>query len=246
MNNILWTGGWDSSFRVLDLLLRKQKNVQPYYIYDAKRKSVQFEMNAMETIKKMAIERDPKVEELIKDTIVVDIEDIPKNQKITESYKRLHASAYLGVQYDWLARFVESQGIIGLELSIHKDDKATKYIKNEVTLITEENDSYYVLKNDSTNKELDLFSNYHFPLLDLTKPEMGEIAKRSGFAEIMEETWFCHRPTKEGHPCGMCNPCKYTREEGMGRRVPTPPLSTRLNHQIKGKIKGLKSKIISK
>ena len=32
---LLWTGGWDSTFRLLSLLLREQREVQPYYILDS-------------------------------------------------------------------------------------------------------------------------------------------------------------------------------------------------------------------
>jgi hypothetical protein len=35
----------------------------------------------------------------------------------------------------------------------------------------------------------------------------------------MELTWFCHRPIR-GEPCGVCNPCIYTIQEGLGVRVP--------------------------
>ena len=31
---LLWTGGWDSTFRLLQLLLLYEKKVQPYYIID--------------------------------------------------------------------------------------------------------------------------------------------------------------------------------------------------------------------
>lgn len=50
---------------------------------------------------------------------------------------------------------------------------------------------------------------------------MGKIAEENGFGSIMEMTWFCFAPTWRKTPCGYCNPCKYTREEGLGRRVPS-------------------------
>lgn len=66
---------------------------------------------------------------------------------------------------------------------------------------------------------------------------MLKIAEKHGFDDIMEETWFCHTPTKDGKPCGMCNPCKYTREEGLGRRGPNPSLYRRTRRFL-GKVKG--------
>jgi hypothetical protein len=48
---------------------------------------------------------------------------------------------------------------------------------------------------------------------------MREEAMRQNFADLMQLTWFCHRPRK-GQPCGTCNPCIYTIEEGLGDRIP--------------------------
>lgn len=55
---ILWTGGWDSTFRVLDLVLNKKKNIQPYYILDERRASTEIEIATMEKIKEMMKELD--------------------------------------------------------------------------------------------------------------------------------------------------------------------------------------------
>ena len=37
--NILWTGGWDSTFQLLSLLLLHGRKVTPYYLIDAERLS---------------------------------------------------------------------------------------------------------------------------------------------------------------------------------------------------------------
>lgn len=48
---------------------------------------------------------------------------------------------------------------------------------------------------------------------------MENSAKETNFESIMEMIWFCFNPTWRKTPCGYCNPCKYTREEGLERRV---------------------------
>jgi hypothetical protein len=65
------------------------------------------------------------------------------------------------------------------------------------------------------------FRRFAFPFLGKTKNEMAEIAQLHGFANLMEKTWFCHHPDRKGRPCGLCNPCVYTIQEGLARRVPT-------------------------
>ena len=37
------------------------------------------------------------------------------------------------------------------------------------------------------------------------------------YEDIMNLTWFCHTPI-DGKPCGKCNPCRYTIEEGLRER----------------------------
>src|SRR5690606_13578695 len=32
--NLLWTGGWDSTFRLLSLVVQQHRCVQPYYVLD--------------------------------------------------------------------------------------------------------------------------------------------------------------------------------------------------------------------
>ena len=241
--NILWTGGWDSTFRILDLVLTKKESVQPFYILDSDRNSTPLELETMDKIKKLIIEKDPESKDRILDHIMISINKIPINEKITNDYSYLQTLSHLGSQYDWLARYADSMQMNNIELCIHLDDKAEFFIKNDVELIKNDADSYYKLKDKPSKSELRIFSYFHFPLLKMTKLEMGETAKKNGFHHIMEETWFCFNPKKDGTPCGMCNPCKYTREEGLGRRVPDPAFLMKLNKKVKGKLSDLKRKL---
>lgn len=228
MKNILWTGGWDSTYRILDLVINKNLEVQPYYVVDNNRKSTPVEINTMEKIRKMIIDIKPEAVNLIKETIFIDKTKVPEKEEIRKNYDQLISKAFLGSQYVFLASCVDYMGLQDLELSIHKDDKAQVFVENDVELIREENDEYYRLSENPSLPELKLFSYFTFPLLEMTKLEMAEKAKESGFSHIMEETWFCYNPLKDGKPCGICNPCKYTREEGLGRRVPDPTFSRKV------------------
>lgn len=49
--NLLWTGGWDSSFRLLDALLIKKMAVKTYYIIDYTRPSFAQEIKTINIIK---------------------------------------------------------------------------------------------------------------------------------------------------------------------------------------------------
>ena len=239
---ILWTGGWDSTYRVLDLVINKKMTVQPYYIVDKRRSSTYMEFKTMDLITKMMSEIDSKASTRILNRIVVDKDNIRQNSIITNAYKRLKQISHLGSQYDWLARYSHEYDINDLELCIHIDDTVEGFIKNDVELIQVENDKYYKLKDHPSNSDLKIFSYYHFPLFDMSKLQMEKIARESGFLHIMEKTWFCHRPIRN-KPCGMCNPCNYTREEGLGRRVPKPTLLMKVNRKVSNKWKRIRKKI---
>lgn len=221
MKNVLWTGGWDSTFRVLDLTILKKQEVQPFYIIDHDRLSKKVELKTMNKIKQKLEEMFPDSKGLIKETVFIQKDKIPENKNITDKFNRLIKESFMGTQYDWLARYSEANNIQNLELNIHKDDHAEVFVRKYVDEISKDNDLYYTLKSNAIGTDYDLFKYYNFPLLDYTKTEMGEIAKANGFSDLMELTWFCFKPTLRGTPCGSCNPCKYTRDEGLGRRVPS-------------------------
>lgn len=151
MNNILWTGGWDSTFRVLSLVILQNKEVQPYYIIDPGRASNEVELMTMEKIRKEVVRKFPNTKGLIKNTTVVNMGSILENKDISQKFQKLKESSFMGSQYDWLACYSEAKGISNLELSIHQDDKATFFVRQNVKKVVEADDEYYKLRDDLYN-----------------------------------------------------------------------------------------------
>lgn len=112
---ILWTGGWDSTFRMIELS-RKNVVIQPIYVLDSERKSTDNELKAMDKIIQDLNKRD-ETKAKINAIKIIKKEDIPENKEITDAYKIINARTRLGSQHDWLARLaVEYKGIeIGTE-----------------------------------------------------------------------------------------------------------------------------------
>ena len=48
---LLWTGGWDSTFQLLNLLLREGAVVTPWYVIDAERRSTGVELDTMRRLR---------------------------------------------------------------------------------------------------------------------------------------------------------------------------------------------------
>ena len=230
--NILWTSGWDSTFRLVDLVLLKGKTVQPFYVIDEKRPGTSMELEKMAEIRNQLISKNSQIKERLLPTIEYRASQIPKNKAIAESMHNLRQQSFLGTQYIFLATLATHFDIQELELCIHKDDNAHRFLEQHIDrIIDSEGELSYKLKENSDDQDLHLvFDRFLFPVFELTKLDMDSYAQEHGFKDIMENTWFCHKPLRNKKPCGLCNPCIYTRNEGLGRRVPTPTLIDKLEY----------------
>lgn len=214
---LLWTGGWDSTFRLLTLLLGEGRAVQPYYIVDRleDRPGVPEEREAMRIIRSAIAARNAGAAARLGTTIECDVRSIPADELITRHYEACLRHAFIGGQYEWLARYCMAHDIQGMELAIHRDDKARELLVDCIDASHRKLHRHW-----AGDSRYELFKYFEFPLFDMSKRQMLEESCRARFEDLMQMTWFCHRP-RNGRPCGTCNPCIYTIEEGLGSRVPS-------------------------
>jgi len=220
--NVLWTGGMDSSFRMIQLS-KFPLRIQPFYLMD-KRRSEQRELDAITEITK-AIEVHPETCCTILPLLKYPVADIPPDKEITDAFQRLHKEIPIGSQYDWLARFAKLYP--GIEISFEKCETNKTYIcmhtKGNFKKVTEGYISYAKLEKYNTDPDLyTVFGKFHFPLplFEITKIEEFNKYIALGFEHVINKTWFCHKPIK-GEPCGVCNPCQSVVEEGLTFRLPS-------------------------
>jgi hypothetical protein len=219
--NLLWTGGWDSTFRLLQLCQSGRVFIQPHYIIDWERGSHQLEMKTMERIRARILERYPVSQEMLKPTIFTKIEDIPRQEDIRAGWRQLYNQAPLGSQYYWLPEYAISRKIKGLEMSITGGEGRVCLLLREHCVLREIPGIGMLwclsekIGPDSANY---IFHDFYFPVLGLTKPKMQAHATERGFLDILNLSWFCFFPI-DGEPCGCCNPCKCAIESGMAHRV---------------------------
>ncbi|WP_169732596.1 7-cyano-7-deazaguanine synthase [Desulfonatronum lacustre] len=215
---ILWTGGFDSTYQLLQLLTVDKVNVSPIYIIDEERRSTCAEMISMKRIISKLTKKFPYVIDLLSPIQYFSMAGIVSNNIISDAFKRIRMKSFIGGQYEWLARFCDQNNMTDMQLCIHKDDKAHDVLVDVV--IADPLKSCRVSKSFSDTDEYTLFKYYTFPVFSLTKIEMMALAKEQHVEEIMNMTWFCHSPHKNMIPCGTCNPCIYTMEEGLAHRLP--------------------------
>lgn len=225
--NVLWTGGYDSSFRIVELS-KKNVIIQPYYLSD-NRASEEHELSAISRITSDVLNH-PETKCIILPLLIFKTSEIRPDQDITNSYKAIRKVVPIGSQYDWLARFAKEHNIDNLELTIEKaeSNKALMALESygtELKYIEEKSISFYEIDKDSDYHIENIFGRFHLPAktFNLSKSEMIKEYKELGFEQTMLKTWFCHRPIRN-KPCGVCNPCKSTLSEGMDFRFPKSSL----------------------
>jgi hypothetical protein len=98
---ILWTGGWDSTFRVLYATLVDGKSVEPHYIVDMARQSSLRELSAISEIKDLLRVSNKEAYGRISNLRLALKSEIPDDRDITSSWERLKLRTPLGRQYDW-------------------------------------------------------------------------------------------------------------------------------------------------
>jgi len=227
--NLLWTGGWDSTYQLLQLLLIQRCPVMPFYLVDEGRPSRTVEIQTMDRIKDRLFEEYPHTRDLLGPVQYGAMEEIGPDTEISEAYQAVLEKCSVGLQYEWLARFCKEQGIGDIQLCIHEDDRAHQALEGTVVKSRNDGQTVFQVSDEFKNTpEYQLYRYYSFPLFVTSKKDMAAFSGSHGWDDIMTMTWFCHTPTPDLKPCGTCAPCLFTIEEGLGWRVP-----------LKGRIKSL-------
>ncbi|MCM3722100.1 hypothetical protein [Solibacillus isronensis] len=212
---ILWTGGWDSTYRIVELS-RQLCTVQPIYVYGDGRHSEQFEIKAMRKIL-LELSRRKETRATILPIEFIDKKSIPSNQEVTKAFEQIANTTRLGTQHEWLARLALLNP--GLELGT---ESAPLEVSNILTAINkygklkkDENGDGFILDSSRSNKEVMLvLGNFKFPIINKAGHDMKSNIQKWGYEDIMKNVWVCHAPIF-GKPCGFCHPCELKIETGM-------------------------------
>lgn len=216
-HNLLWTSGWDSTFRLLQIILIEQETVQPIYIIDKNRKSLHKELETINAISKKIKELHFEAYKRILPVWYVE-DDLTISKEIEESSQHIKSLTKMGSQHDWLAQFCNNHNLKNVEMSLDKNANINSFTHFLVTNYTQ------IDYNNTNNKELYntidvIFKYFSFPIIHLSKQEMNIISKSNNWENIMNLTWFCHKP-KKNKPCGKCVPCTTAIQKQMSFRIP--------------------------
>lgn len=219
--HLLWTGGWDSTFRLLQLLLLHRVAVVPHYLEDPTRASTQIELETMARIGDHLRAVYPHVRELLHPLRVTSVANVAEDAEIDGALQEIRDRVFIGSQYSWLPAYCKHGSINDMELGVHVDDKVQALLR-PFAMEFDHPGGFRSVRVDPSHHgsaEFTLFRYFSFPMFRIDKMEIGRQAEAAGWSAIMDMTWFCHSPSR-GRPCGICAPCVYTIEEGLAYRVP--------------------------
>ncbi|MCS3758255.1 hypothetical protein GGP90_003069, partial [Salinibacter ruber] len=130
MNSItlLWTGGWDSTFRLLQLLHDTDAKIQPLYLVDEKRGSTPKEIEVMRTIRSDLEAQLPETEDRLLPTDYGSYQATEMEPHHRKAWEALKERGRVGLQYPILASYAEQNGIERMELSVHAESGGRGFI----------------------------------------------------------------------------------------------------------------------
>ena len=197
--NIFWTGGLDSTFRVVQLLRTTVHVVQPHYLIFEDRVSG-IEIDAMVKMRKIIGEKFPDDRKRLLPTIYTNSKHISIDKEIDTEIEELRKKIKVIDQYHLMAKYCKEHNISNMEVAII-------YLEGEMELFVDYKDSL-------------VFKNFSYPIIDLSKRVIYDTAVKEGWGDIINMTSFCKRPFVSIRPCGVCSPCTTAIMAGMDFRLP--------------------------
>lgn len=212
--SLFWTGGYDSTFRLLQIVLIEKKCVNPIYLnfsgldgLSIRRENVNFEINTMNKIINEL--RRLGYGDLIMPITVV--KNISLSSEVLNATTELHNQGFLRravSQYAHMVQYSLDKNRI-IEECAEKSEHSTSYKMVRPYL----NSNGLLDLNQVRGTPLYVIRNIRFPIINLTKRDMLDIAKEHNFDYILQWTKSCWWPDENGKPCGKCLMCTTRQEE---------------------------------
>lgn len=226
--NIFWTGGFDSTFRLLQIVNDIEvEEINIFYVsllIDNKesskvsRRSLDIELKTMsnilseiDTTKIKCFTIIGKSETLLLCNLIfsygfmnyITKEEVIYTDKTKINFFDLYRNNFVNrpiSQYTYISQLLE-------ELDIEAEISLEFNPNNSVSfwsLLSSAIQNNRIIK---IRPELEAFSRFQLPIINLTKEDMLEIAIKNGWEKILQLTWSCWYPIGETS-CGSCFACK--------------------------------------
>lgn len=223
MKFVFWTGGYDSTFRLLQLLIILKKPVVAVYVSDPttdSRQNTTYEIQAMNNIIKKVKRRFPFTRELFKEFII--IRQVPfrsrnldrtfreLQKKYPEFYRRFEDGKIYYGQMEKLS-IVSKRFKRPMDIGVIRNERDHEVYRNDYLMRYKSHRCTFSSKMPYLWRA---FCWLRFPIAHITKEEMVLIAHQYYFSDILLfDTISCRWPKKRGRlPCKKCHMCKLRRK----------------------------------
>ena len=221
--HIFWTGGLDSTYRVVELS-RQDCVIQPHYILTSRR-TVENELRAISDITKI-LNSDKRTIAEIRPVETFSKYDLEVYPDIKSAWDILHElKDFKSEQYPLLTRYARQKGLkLEMGIQFSANGSVVKVVDESYLKDCPDYDDEMMIDPEKGVHEwasYTMFKDFLFPksLYHKTKKEEIEELKKLGYGKVLKKVWTCFHPVL-GMPCGHCFACESAMKEGAGMMVP--------------------------
>ena len=211
---ILWTGGYDSTFMLFLLAYNYNVKIQPYYL-DMDRNIRDREVKAIKKIFSF-IKNDKLVRDKVLSPKFIDSKYFVTENDVENAFNVYKESPYLlGSQIMYLAQFAKKHK--GICFGQQRYSSVPGHMWKLLTELghMEFNDKIGYLKKEKSEPFVyTLFGNFTLPIITYSNLMMAKMIKEWGLEEVFANVTWCYQPVHE-KPCGVCYPCRIKISQGL-------------------------------
>jgi hypothetical protein len=213
---IFWTGGYDSTFRILQATIVENRVVIPIYLSGVidnykknkvKRKNKDYELETIHHIQELLEMQFPIASSNLRP--LINVENVPITKYIDHNINKLYLKRVVRrprCQYSSITQLSLNMNV-PIEVSIEKDNG--KLYSQLIKRVNGKGEHCAIYPHTlQTEDEYKIFKNIRFPIIHLSKKDMLKYAQKHSYDHILKQTWSCWYPTKDGKPCEKCLMCK--------------------------------------
>lgn len=228
--NLLFTGGFDSTFRLCQLSRMEDVEVQPVYLLfsnHCNRPNRFKEIAAQDSVVHWLYGR-VETKSIILPPLRIKEEDLPSDPDYDMAFLKWASSGKVPLQYRVLGKLALCFSDLeicregptlrnrqrGIKYGNKPVGKTRLFLAEHGVKFIDNVDGSVTLNFKKADAGLDLlFGRYKYPILGISETEMVPYIQKWGYEDVFKLTWTCDTGANE--PCGVCHNCETKWDSGL-------------------------------